>query len=134
MKELKEDVCNACDCKISLESFGYIEPGHGFKGKQHWLVSAGDLKDMYDVHRAKREILLWASMLDVQKKRAHSPDPESSEKKARYDKYLDNMTEVEMIEEELAEKHAGDPYSKEQIRSWAHLIQMKKQFIRDSSE
>ena len=34
------------------------------------------------------------------------------------------MTEVEMIEEELKDKHTQ--YSDEQIRSWAHLIQMKK--------
>lgn len=39
-------------------------------------MSAGDLKDMYEVHHAKREILLWSSVLDVQKKCAHSPDAE----------------------------------------------------------
>ena len=48
----------------------------------------------------------------------------SSELGRRYDKYLDKMTEVEMIEQELKDKHTQ--YSDEQIRSWAHLIQMKK--------
>ena len=36
------------------------------------------------------------------------------------------MTEVEEIEENLREKHAGGPYSEEQLRSWAHMIQLKK--------
>ena len=99
---------SACNGKISLESFGYIEPGHGAKGKQRWLTSIDDLKNMYHVHKGKTKILLWSSHLEVQRKRAHSPDVYENGKRARYDKYLDSMTEVQLI------------------RSWAHLIQMKK--------
>ena len=29
--EIKKEVCDACDCEISSESFGYVEPGHGYK-------------------------------------------------------------------------------------------------------
>lgn len=126
VEDLKKDVYSACNGKISLESFGYIEPGHGSKGKQQWLASTDDLKDMYSAHRDKKEILLWSRYSDVPRKRAHSPDPDENEKRARYDKYLDKMTDVEMIEEELVEKHLNGEYSKEQLRSWAHLIQMKK--------
>lgn len=126
VEDLKKDVYSACNGKISLESFGYIEPGHGSKGKQQWLASTDDLKDMYGAHRDKKEILLWSRYSDVPRKRAHSPDPDENEKRARYDKYLDKMTDVEMIEEELVEKHLNGEYSKEQLRSWAHLIQMKK--------
>ena len=50
-------------------------------------------------------------MCDIQRKRAHSPDPDENGKRARYDKYLDKMTEVEMIEEELNEKHPDGVYS-----------------------
>ena len=127
MNKLKKDVNSACEGKISTESFGYIDPGHGNRGKQQWLMSNDDLKDMYADHKDKKDILLWSSVVpDSQKKRAHSPDPEENDKRARYDKYLDKMTEVEMIEAELAEKHSGGSFTDEQLRSWAHLIQMKK--------
>lgn len=126
VEDLKKDVSSACNGEISLESFGYIEPGHGNRGKQQWLSSTDDLKDMYSIHQGRNEILLWSYRLDVQRKRAHSPDVDESAKHARYDKYLDKMTAVEMIEEELKEKHSDGKYTDEQIRSWAHLIQMKK--------
>ena len=29
-----------------MENFGYIEPGHGAKGKQRWLASTEDLEGM----------------------------------------------------------------------------------------
>jgi hypothetical protein len=29
---------------------GYIEPGHGLKGKKQWLNNDDDLKDMYQKH------------------------------------------------------------------------------------
>ena len=34
--------------------FGYILPGHGFKGKQHGLDSDDDIIEMYDVYRGRR--------------------------------------------------------------------------------
>ena len=37
-----------CDGKVSFdEGFGYIETGHGVKGKQRWLLSDEDVADMY---------------------------------------------------------------------------------------
>lgn len=30
-----------------------IEPGHGSKGKQRWLASTDDLKDMFGAHQDK---------------------------------------------------------------------------------
>ena len=117
---------SACNGKISLESVGYIEPGHGAKGKQRWLTSIDDLKDMYRVHKGKTEILLWSLHLEVQRKRTHSPDADENGKRARYDKYLDSMTEVQLIEEDLIERHPDGQYTDEQLRSWTHLIQMKK--------
>lgn len=125
IEDLKEDILSACNGEISIDSFGYIEPGHGNRGKQQWLSSNDDLKDMYTVHQGKPDILLWAQRCDATRKRAHTPDEETA-KRTRYDKYLDKMTEVEMIEEELKGKHTDDQYTDEQIRSWAHLIQMKK--------
>ena len=38
---------------------GYMDPGHGWKGKQHWITCDEDLKDMYKVYNSKAEILIW---------------------------------------------------------------------------
>ena len=84
--EIKKEVCDACDCEISSESF---ELGHGYKGRQHWLISDEDVKDMCHIYEGKKEILLWSTQADHQRKCAHSPDVEESEKRSRYDKYLD---------------------------------------------
>ena len=92
---------------------GYIEPGHGAKGKQRWLASPEDLKDMYTAHEGKKEILLWCYLLERGQKRcAKSPEDDCDNRKhSRYDKHIDKMTEVEAIEESLKEKHAGGLYS-----------------------
>ena len=133
IEELKQAVDEACQEKISLESFGYIEPGHGARGKQRWLTCTDDLNDLYSVYDGKKEILLWCYTSDqAPKKRAHSPDVDGDDdarkrtKSTRYDKFMDKMTEVEAIEADLREKHADGPYTEPQLRSWAHLIQMKK--------
>ena len=59
--ELLVKLVNKTNAKgiLGSESFGYIEPGHGARGKQRWLTSADDLKDMYSTHQGKKEILLW---------------------------------------------------------------------------
>ena len=38
---------------------GYIEPGHDARGKQCWILNAGDLEDMYEAYSGKTEIMLW---------------------------------------------------------------------------
>lgn len=42
-----------------IEVLGYIEPGHGLRGRQNWLTSADDLKVMYPKHKRKQQIVLW---------------------------------------------------------------------------
>ena len=111
----------------TIDQLGYIEPGHGAKGKQRWLSGQDDLKDMYSLHQNRQEILLWcfSDSQAANKKRKHSPETQSSGKRSRYDNHTEKMIEVESIEETLLEKHDG-MYSWEQIRAWAHLIQMGK--------
>ena len=53
LDEIKTSL-NICPLQI-----GYIEPGHGLKGKQRWLIDDGDLTDMYCIYERKREITLW---------------------------------------------------------------------------
>ena len=53
LDEIKTSL-NICPLQI-----GYIEPGHGLKGKQRWLIDDGDLTDTYCIYERKREITLW---------------------------------------------------------------------------
>ena len=127
--DLKREVVHICKDTISEDMmFGYIEPGHG----ANQLMTNDDLKDMYRVFNGKKEILLWSCHpAEVQGKRSYTAkrtnDESDTSKRSRYDKYLDVITEVEEIEEDLRQKHIDSGiYSEDQLRSWAHLIQMKK--------
>ena len=49
---------------FSVVDIGYIEPGHGSKGKKCWLNTSEDIKAMYEKHHKKHCILLgraWQS-------------------------------------------------------------------------
>ena len=83
---------------------------------------------MYTLHDGKKEILLWCFSAQESCKQPHPPDEGdvgSSQKWSRYNKQIDKMREVEEIEDDLCSKHEGK-YTEEQIRMWAHLIQMNK--------
>ena len=45
---------------FSVVDLGYIEPGHGTKGRKQWLNNDEDVREMYTKHAGKRNILLWA--------------------------------------------------------------------------
>lgn len=130
-EELKRELSEVQDIPSVIEQLGYIEPGHGAKGRQRWLSSPEDFRDMYTLHRNKAEILFWCvgqnPSISGSNKRVHSPDrgQESSKKRSRYENHTDKMVEVESIEDELMKSH-DKTYSREQIRAWAHLIQMGK--------
>ncbi len=73
----------------------------------------------------------WCLTADQgQKKRAQSPgsDDAHAQKRSRYDTHVGRMTEVEEIEASLRQKHSMlvVHIQEEQLRSWAHLIQMQK--------
>ena len=38
---------------------GYVGPGHGMKGKKVWLLTDGDVSNMYENHKGKPSIRLW---------------------------------------------------------------------------
>ena len=54
---------------------GYIDPGHGAKGRQLWVVEKSDLDDMYEAHAQKKEIMIWfyTKKFACGKKRCASP-------------------------------------------------------------
>ena len=118
--------CNVED--IGAVEIGYIEPGHGSKGKKVWLCNDSDLKAMYNAHNKKKVINLWCyteKKCSRGKKRSRSPGDE----KASSSKYESHSTKrlalVDDIYEKLQDKHKGK-YSPEQLRTWAHLLQMGK--------
>ena len=122
---------------------GYIEAGHGTRGKQRWLTTDEDLMDMYSHYSSRGEILLWtyspqntatsSASVTTSKKRPHSeegrPSPECSATKAprttKFELHQKKMDELEVIYETLQDNHR-ELYTAEQLRAWAHLIQMKK--------
>ena len=58
LDELREFIgCNLPSDIAELE-LGYIEPGHGSKGKI-WVCSDMDLKEMYQLHKGKQQVNLW---------------------------------------------------------------------------
>ena len=121
--------------------------GHSARGKQHWLTTDEDLTDMYDHYSGRVEILLWtyspqntaassasATTTVRGKKRPHSkvPRTQSPDRPAtkaprttKYELHQKKMDELEVIYETLQDNHQEFDTA-EQLRAWAHLIQMKK--------
>ena len=57
-EDVKDQLSDLLKCKVT--DIGYIEPGHGLKGKQQTLVDDDDIDEMYDVYKMKRcGITLW---------------------------------------------------------------------------
>ena len=133
--QLLEDVC-ACADGEEL-TFGYLQPGHGTKGRQVPLLNSSDLSNMYSAHDGRKQIILWVK---ISKKKVTPPPPkrqrttlvsESSNKasnaagSSRFSAQQQKMTELEAIVNELSERH-GNTYTVEHTRAWAHMLQMKK--------
>ena len=135
LENLKEQVASDCKEKVPspLSDIGYIEPGHGLAGKKKWLTSDQDLVDMYEASKGKHDVTIWCygpapssePVKGRKRQSAGGPDGASAPKASRYDSHVDKMAEVATIEEELQKIHSGK-YTDQQLRSWAHLIQMKK--------
>ncbi len=105
---------------VSKSEVGYVEPGHGAKGKRHWLHTVADLKEMYEKHERKKDVLLWCysdASKDTKKGKEVHP--------SRYDNHTKKMAEVDDIVKKLEEKHEGK-YTPEQFRTWAHMLHMQK--------
>lgn len=111
-------------------TLGCISPGHGAKGKKHWLNVKEDLDDMYEAHKTgKLEILLWCHIPTKRAPKRSKPpadDTSSSKRKCSElqgnDKKLDEVTE---IVEALRKEH-GASFTPEQLHAWAHLIHIGK--------
>jgi len=138
--------------------FGYIQRGHGMRGKQFSITEDDDIRNMYDEYQGRREIIMWMkickrvhshskSTTDVgSRKRQSSVDyaedssskwlksGESEQRRAgsKYQGHISKMNEVDEIIQDLENRHGESKvYSTEQIRVWAHMIQMKQHISYD---
>ena len=104
-----------------------MKPGHGAKGRQRWLHDDGDLNDLYQLHKGKKEIMFWCYSV-AQSERSRSRSPLSCVSKSSTSKVAQSLMEkreiVEEIVKKLKEKHQ-DKFSPPQINTWAHCIHMK---------
>ena len=110
--------------------FGYVEPGHGLKGKKEWILDDGDLSTFKEICKGKKsgELTLWCHSKSEEKKaikRPRSKSPSGKAGSSRYDAHTAKMAEVDVIYKSLDSTH-GTMYSSEQKRAWAHLIQLGK--------
>ena len=101
----KPDICSV--------EIGYVEPGHGMKGKKVWLFTDGDLLNMYAKHESKRSIRLWCYTTKTKK--------DNTKKGAKEEQ---NKSEVDEIYEKLQKRHKGT-YTPEQLRAWSHMVHLK---------
>ena len=106
LSKFKESLLSSCkhyfdEDKDKELQCGYMEPGHGKKGKQFEVPSNKDLKEMYEMYKKKRDILLWIKQ--SKKKRPHSESdnpPGGASRKSScssYEGHLNKMTEVDEI-------------------------------------
>jgi len=66
LDELRDVLSGVLPC--GFNQLGYIEPGHGLKGKTQWLTEDDDLNEMYAKYSQKQEVLLWClKAIDDQK-------------------------------------------------------------------
>ena len=140
LDELTEE-WKKCLKTISPSQIGYIEPGHGLKGKQRWLCTDEDVDTTYDIYMSKTEILLGCfsespkgleTATSKSKKRILAdgePGAGSTSSKSKKEAIASKLTEVESIMKKLQDKH-GSQYSVEKFNAWAHLIHVGKQLTR----
>ena len=120
---------------------GYISSGHGLKGRQIWLNDDNDVEEMYKTCHGRKEITLWCLVtrkddtVEPSSKRPHTslggrenlPMTKAANKAELISQ---KMCEVDEIASVLSEKHS-DVFTEEQIRAWAHMIQIKKHMSYD---
>lgn len=118
---LRDKVPPAVSHPINFEKndLGYIDPGHGLKGRKHWLSSNEDLKEMYQKHVGKRNILLWI-YFDTSGKSSSN-----GKKNSNFEQHKKTCAEVDENYDKLRKKH-GATYTPEQFRMWAQLIRLGK--------
>ena len=104
---------------------GYIEPGHGMRGKLIALSSDCDLEALNTEFTRKKCVLLWMKCKNKKRFNSDYSDCPPPKRSGMYEKMVDKMHEVDLIVQELRKKQK-EKYSPEQLRCWANLIQLNQ--------
>ena len=135
--DLKKDILSGCEQYLEPGKdlqFGYVDPGHGKRGKQIAVVLDSDLQDMYKRYEKKTDILLYMKHTRKRPRAAEvseSTGPGRKASRSNYDTQAQKMADIDEICDKLVMKH-GEKYTKEQTRAWAVLIQMGRHDSYDS--
>ena len=136
VSDLRSCLLDAFENSIHEDTFefGYVQPGHGSKGRQVLLQNNTALEEMYATHM-KTLFMLWLKVTKHRAtKRSATNDHQKGTKKSctdatntpasSYQGHLKNMSEVQTIVDELEKIHASS-YTPAQLRVWRHMIQLK---------
>ena len=138
VNDIKQAVSESVGSQIS--EVGYILPGHGVKGKQCELEDDEDLNEMYASCTGKCmhtcTIRLWChltttSVSSKTQKSKHSQDEDAPGPQSKRAVNQRKIQQVEDIVAKLKEKH-GNSFKVEQLKAWAHLIQIGKHSSHDT--
>ena len=118
--------------------FGFIQPGHGLRGRLRSILDDADLSEMYSEYPKKHDFNLWCyNQVDDAEthkacghKRATTTDGAALAPKAK-STCVRKVSEVEEIIKDLREKH-GTNFNVEQFSMWAHVIHIGKHSSREA--
>ena len=113
---------------LEMDVVGYMKPGHGSKGKLQELDDDNDLKEMYMLHKRKREILLWCYKNESKQtcSKRSSSNEGSGGPPTKKDAIAKSISDVETIIVKVLQDTHGNLYSVEKYNAWAHLINIGK--------
>ena len=116
---------------IEDDVVGYIEPGHGQRGKIRDLSDEDNLSEMYVLFkRQNNNVLLWCydgnvgEPSNVQTCKRTAQTTSDSAPSSKRQAIAKNISEVEDIKN-LKVKH-GDDFSVEKLNCWAHMLNVGK--------
>lgn len=126
--------------QLNKMEFGYVEPGHGLKGKKVWILDKEGIERMIEGHSGKKskDITLWCyssvqgSEASKSRSRSKSPvtKPPKQPRSSRYDAQIAKTSRVDEIYKKLSDIH-DNKFTPEQKSAWAHMIEMGKHISYD---
>lgn len=126
------------ESKEALLTFGYITPGHGFKGRQQWINEDRDLDEMYEIFGTRKEILIWCLLPRGKSenkggKRGKSDCDNAAKrhKETQKEARQEDKHDVSDVIKQLQKNH-GNKFSIEQFNAWAQLIRLGKHVSLDN--
>ena len=106
---------------FNVVDIGYLEPGHGMKGRKQWLNTDDDVEVMYEKH-AGNYIQLWSYSHSNNKGRQNQGIKAGG---SNFQDHKECLSKVDEIYNQLRQKH-GSTYTLEQLRMWAQMIRLGK--------